>query len=185
MRDVYLTMGLLGAVVMAFPLQEAIPASEIFCGARLLIVPSLVVYAGLALPAVGMLVVGVLGGFLCDLAFLHFELGRVEIGLGWSIVYFVVVGFLASGFQPFFFRGHWWVSIPLSCVAASLYLFLQFLMITFRREDIIFGEVTFWRIVGSGIFASAVAPVVHGTAWFMENRLRRRPRARESGLARR
>lgn len=165
MKTAVLTIGLLLAVFLAFPVQEMIPPVNGFLGARLLLVPALALYAGLALPFPAMVLVCAFAGFLSDLAWLHVDAGRVEIGLGWSIVFFVIAGSLAHGFQPAFLRGHWWIHIPLAVLATSLYLGLQFAMISFRREGFVFGEVTLWRIVGGGLLAGVAAPFIHLVAW--------------------
>ncbi|GAB4171584.1 MAG: hypothetical protein Fur0032_10870 [Terrimicrobiaceae bacterium] len=179
-----MSLGLIVAVFLAFPVQEMIPPIHSFLGARVLLVPALALYAGLALPFPAMVVVCSVAGFLSDLACLHVDAGQVEIGLGWSIVYFVIVGSLAHGFQPAFLRGHWWIHIPLAVVGTSLYLALQFAMISFRREGFVFGEVTMWRILGGGLLAGVASPLIHLVAWRVSSFFDNDAPVREASLTR-
>jgi hypothetical protein len=170
MRAVLTCVGLAAAIFFAFPVQEMLPPVLHFYGARILLVPALFTYGALAFPMPAMLGLAVLTGLLSDLAYLHVAAGRVEIGLGWSIVYFVIAGLLAGGFRPMFLRGHWWIHIPVAVLATSLFLALQFLMITLRREGFVFNEVAAWRIVGSGLMAGLVSPLIHGVVWLAMGR---------------
>lgn len=165
MNAVLAYTGLLLAMALAFPIQEMLPRVLAFYGAPVLLVPALFCYGALQFPAPAMLGLAVFAGFLSDLAYLHVVNGQVEIGLGWSIVFFVITGLVANGFRPMFLRGHWWVHIPLSVFVTSLFLGLQFAMISFRREGFEFSEVVVWRIVGSGLLAGLVSPFIHVIAW--------------------
>ena len=106
------------AVFFALIIQEFIPPVHALHGARVILVPVLFCYAALALPAWAMLLFAVYTGSLTDLMSLQIVDGRVEIALGWSIVFFVVFGLLAHGFQPAFLRGHWWLHLLLGALAA-------------------------------------------------------------------
>lgn len=152
-------------IFLSFPLQELIPPIAVFHGARVMVAPVLFAYGALAFPYPLMLTLAVFTGLLSDLAYLHVVGGVVEIGLGWSIVYYVLFGSLAHGFQPAFQKGHWWIHMPMSFLGTSLYLALQFVMITFRREGIYFGEVTAWRILAPGVMALLLSPLVPLIGW--------------------
>ncbi|MFZ4681388.1 MAG: hypothetical protein ACOYMS_02700, partial [Terrimicrobiaceae bacterium] len=149
------------AVFFALIIQEFIPPVHALNGARVVLVPVLFCYAALAMPAWAMLLFAVYTGFLTDLATLQIVDGRVEIALGWSIVYFVVFGLLAHGFQPAFLRGHWWIHLLLSVLGTCAYLALQYAMICFRREGIVFNELVAWRILAPGLIAAIIAPLLH------------------------
>jgi hypothetical protein len=170
MRAVLAYVAVVASIFMAFPVQEMLPPVLHFFGARILLVPALFTYGALAFPLPAMLGLAVITGLLSDLAYLHVVAGRVEIGLGWSIVYFVIAGLVAGGFRPMFLRGHWWIHIPVAVLVTSMYLALQFLMITLRREGFVFNEVAAWRIVGSGLMAGLVSPFIHGAVWLAMGR---------------
>lgn len=165
MKTVYAFAALVAAVFLAFPIQEMIPPVDAFHGAHVLIVPALFCYAAISLPTPAMLVFAAYTGFLTDLANLNIVSGQVEIGLGWSIVFYVIFGLIVHGFQPAFLRGHWWIPVPLTILCVCLFLFLQFSMITFRRGGLEFNEVAAWRIFGGGLLAGLVSPLVLAAAY--------------------
>jgi hypothetical protein len=158
-------VALMVAIFLAFPFQEMIPAVGGFHGARVLLVPALFVYGALAFPLPATLVLAAYAGFLSDLAYLHVVDGRVEIALGWSIVFFVIVGLVGNGFRPMFMRGHWYVHLPLAVITTSAYLALQFGMLSLRRGGFILDETVIWRIVGSGLIAGFTTPLLQFVAW--------------------
>jgi len=153
------------AIFLALVIQERIPPVDALYGARILLVPAIFCYGALALPGWAMLLLAAFTGLILDLMYLLIIHGQVEIGLGWSIVYFVLFGLFAHGFQPAFRRGKWWLHMLLSAVGTSLYLALQYAMICFRREGLVWNEIVLWRIVGPGLFASLVAMLVYLAAW--------------------
>jgi len=149
------------AIFFAPILQEFIPRVAIFEGARVLLVPMLFCYGALAMPLWAVVLLAAFTGFLTDLWYMQFANGQVEIALGWSIVYFVIFGLLAHGFQPAFLRGHWWLHVVLSALGTSTFLALQYVMICFRRQELIFNEHIAWLILGPGLIAAILSPVVH------------------------
>ncbi len=62
----------------------------------------------------------------------------------------MIFGLLAHGFHPAFQRGHWWLHTLIAAVGTSLYLALQYAMISFRREGFVFNELVVWRILALG-----------------------------------
>ena len=149
------------AVFFALIIQEFIPPVHALNGARVVLVPVLFCYAALAMPAWAMLLFAVYTGLLTDLMYLQIVDGRVEIALGWSIVFYVVFGLLAHGFQPAFLRGHWWLHLLLGALGTCALLALQYAMICFRREGIVFNELVAWRILAPGLIAAIFAPLLH------------------------
>ena len=153
--------GLAVAIFFALVVAEFIPPLHGLNGARVILVPMLFCYGALALPLWAMLPLALYTGLLTDLSSLQVVNGHVEIALGWSIVYFVLFGLFAHGFQPAFFRGHWWLHLLLGAVGTSLFLALQYAMISFRREGFVFNELVAWRILAPGLIAALFAPIVH------------------------
>lgn len=159
-----LTTGLLAAIIGMFViliLEQFIPPLRALNGARVVLLPMLFCYVALAAPTWAVLLMAVYTGLLSDLMYLHIVDGRVEIGLGWSIVYFVFFGLLAHGFQPGFLRGHWWLHVALSAVGTIVLLALQYAMISFRRQGFVFNDLVAWRILAPGLIAAVFAPLVH------------------------
>lgn len=164
MRATVVLLSLFVGVFAAFLFQEALPAVDSLYGARVLFVPAIFCYAAMGLPFPVMLVAAVYTGFLTDLMYLHVVGGQVEIALGWSIVYFVALGCLSNGFRPGMLRGHWWPAIPLGALGTSALLFLQFVMISLRREGFVFEESVVWRIIAPGLLAAIFVPILHMAA---------------------
>jgi len=161
MKDVLGGISFALCIFLALIAQEFIPPVHMLLGAHVLLVPTLFCLAAIAYSPWTMLVLAVFTGFIVDLMNIHIIGGRVEIALGWSIVYFVLLGLLCHGFQPAFLRGRWWIHTCLAVAATSLYLALQYVMISFRREGIVLNEIVFWRIVGPGLIAAVIAPLLY------------------------
>jgi len=141
-------------VFIALLLQQALPPINAFDGARWLFVPTIFCLAAISLPFPAMLAAALFTGFFCDLAYLHVVGGQVEIALGCSIIFFVVLGSIANGFRPSFERGRWWPLIPLSALGTSAFLLLQFAMISLRRQSLEFEAAVAWRILMPGALAA-------------------------------
>jgi hypothetical protein len=84
----------------------------------------------------------------------------VEIAMGWSIVLYAALGALMGGFRPLFQRGRWEIHCLLSGVCTALVVLAEYLMITFRREPVVFlfDKEIWWRIGGSGLVAILLSP---------------------------
>ena len=80
---------LVAAVYTALIAQEFIPPLSFLGGAHLLLVPVLFCYGALWLSFPTMLAFALFTGLLSDLAFLHVVGDHVEIGLGWSVLFYV------------------------------------------------------------------------------------------------
>jgi len=154
---------LFAGVVLAFIIQDALPAMSDFHEAHVLLVPMVFCYAALVLPFAAMLVAAFYTGFLSDLMYLHVVGGRVEIPLGSSIVFFVILGSIASGFQPAMKSRNVWPFVALSGAGTSAYLLLQFLFITFQRGGLLWEPTVSWRILAPGLMAALIAPLFYWT----------------------
>lgn len=140
-------------------------------GARVMLMPIIMFYGALALPVPGMLALAFFGGLMWDAMNTNMTLiwnadhtqiaeGNVEIALGWSIVLYAVLGSLMGGFRPLFQRGRWEIHCLLSGVCTSLIVLSEYLMLTFRREPVVFlfNKDIWWRIGGAGLVAALLSP---------------------------
>jgi hypothetical protein len=131
-------------------------------GARVLLMPLVMFYGALAFPAAGMLALAFLGGLMWDS--LHSQIidGNIEIALGWSIVLYAALGAIMGGFRPLFQRGRWEVHCLLSGICTGIIVLAEYLMITFRREPVVFllNKDIGWRIGGAAIVALLLSPFV-------------------------
>jgi len=148
-------------VFVALLVQQAIPPVHAFEGARWLFVPAIFCLAAISLPFPAMLGAALFTGFLCDLAYLHVVGGQVEIALGCSIIFFVILGSVANGFRPSFERGRWWPLVPLSAVGTSSFLLLQFAMISLRRQSLEIEAAVAWRILLPGALAAVFSVALY------------------------
>jgi hypothetical protein len=150
-------------VVLAIIVQDALPPMTDLHGARILLVPLLFCYAAIVLPFPAMLVAALYTGFLSDLLYLHVVAGKVEIPVGASMVFFVILGCFASGFEPAMKSRNLWPFALLSGVGTSLFLLLQFLAITWHRGGLFWHDTVTWRILAPGLMAALLAPLFHWT----------------------
>jgi hypothetical protein len=129
-------------------------------GSRVLLMPIIMFYGSLALPVPGMLALAFCGGLMWDALNVIAVDGNVEIAMGWSIVLYAVLGALMGGFRPLFQRGRWEIHCLLSGVCTAFIVLAEYLMITFRREPIVFlfDKEIWWRIGGSGLVAVLLSP---------------------------
>jgi hypothetical protein len=155
----------------ALILQHFIPSLSFMYGARVVLLPLVFFYGALALPFSGMLALAFACGFMWDaLTVQVIDVGMgptgarvVEIGIGWSIVLYAVLGALMSGFRPLFQRGRWEIHCLMSGMCTSLIVLAEFLMISVRRAALYnvpfeFSHDIWWRIGGPGLVALVLAP---------------------------
>lgn len=160
---------LFAGVFIAFVVQHALPPMDDLHGARVLLVPLVFCYAAVVLPFPAMLAAAFYTGFFSDLFYLHIADGKVEIPMGVSIVYFVILGCVASGFRNVPEVTRVWMFSLLSGVGTSVFLVLQFLMITWHRGGWEWAGAAAWRIVAPGVLAGLIAPLFHLTASHIDN----------------
>lgn len=140
-------------------------------GTRVLLMPIVMFYGALALPVPGMLALAFCGGLMWDALHASVALawdpqhkhvidGSAEVAMGWSIVLYAVLGALMNGFRPLFQRGRWEIHCLLSGVCTSAIVLSEYLMITFRREPVVFvfNKEIWWRIGGAGLVAVLLSP---------------------------
>ena len=152
---------LVAAIYLALIAQEFIPPLGFLGGAHLLLVPLLFCYGALWLSFPAMLGLAVFTGLLSDLAYLHVIGDRVEIGLGWSILFYVLAGTAMQPLRPLFLAGRWEVHC-LASGAVTLFLLLgQYLMVCLRRGSFMVDGTVFWHITGPAIAALLLAPPVY------------------------
>lgn len=174
MKVAIVTVSLFVAIFAALVLQELIPPVRMFLGARVLLVPLIFCYGGLTLPFSAMLGLALFSGLLSDLANLQVLGDAVEIPVGWSILVYVAIGSICQGLRPLVLRGHWEIHAGMSGLSTSVILMLQFFAISLRRFDgggFVYNEVVFWWILGPGVVALLLAPVLYFVVGFAVGRI--------------
>jgi hypothetical protein len=130
-------------------------------GAHFLLAQIVMLYGALALPFGFALALCFAAGFLWDALNAQMVDSSVEIALGWSIVVYGFLGTVMNGFRPLHLRGRWEVHCIGSALACSFIVLGEYLMITFRRGEFLFGAEIWLRIAGTGLAAALVAPVIY------------------------
>lgn len=151
---------LLVIVFVAQVTQLFLPSLDFMDGAHIYIVPVIVFYGAMALPLSFVLALVFFAGLLLDALTVQVIGTRVEIAFGWSIILYAVLAGLMHGLRPLFMRGRWEVHCILSGVCTSIFLLVQYLMISFRRGSIFFTPEVWWQIGGPGLIAMLIAPLV-------------------------
>lgn len=152
---------LFAAVYVALIAQDFLPAMPFFANARPLLVPIIFCYGALWLPFPAMLGLALWSGLLSDLANLHVIGDQVEIGLGWSILFYAFTGTLLQTLREAFADGRWEIHALASGVLTLLLLAGQYIMVCLRRESFYFDGTVFWHIAGPAIAALLLAPVFY------------------------
>lgn len=154
------TSFLVAAVYLAVLLQDFIPQLAFLDDARIQLVPVVFCYAALWLSFPAMLGFALYTGLLTDLANLHIIGDRVEIGLGWSMLFYVALGTALHTLRPFFLAGRWEIHALASASGTILLLLGQYLMVCLRRESFIFNQTVAAQIAGPALVALLLAPLL-------------------------
>jgi hypothetical protein len=152
---------LFSAVYAGLIAQEFIPPMAFLGGAHLLLVPIVFSYGALWLSFPAMLVLALFTGLLSDLAFLHVVGDRVEIGLGWSMMFYVLVGTALQPLRPLLLGGRWEVHCLASGAVTLVLLLSQYAMVCLRRGSFLFDWTVFWHIAGPAAAALLLAPAAY------------------------
>lgn len=152
---------LAAAIYIALLAQDFIPAVAFMGGARLLIVPLLFCYGALWLPFWGMLVLALYTGLLSDLSQMHVVGDHVEIGLGWTMLFYVFAGTLLQWLREALGGNRWEIHCLSSGVVTLLLLLGQYAMVCFRRESFLFDPAVAWKIFAPPVAALLLAPAAY------------------------
>lgn len=159
---------LFAGVFIAFVVQHALPPMTDLHGARVLLVPLVFCYAAMVLPFPAMLAAAFYTGLFSDLFYLHVAGGEVEIPLGVSIIYFVILGSIAQGFRNGRKASNVWMFALVGGAGTSAFLLMQFLMITWHRGGWEWSGAVPWRVVAPGVMAFLIAPLFHLVASYID-----------------
>ena len=154
-------------IYLALIAQEYLPGLGFLHGARLLIVPALFCCGALTFSFPAMIGLAVFTGLLSDLAVLSTVDDHVEIGLGWSILFYVFTGTALHTLRSIFPAARWEVHCLSAGAITLLLTSFQYSMVCLRRGSFYFDTAVFWHIAGHGLLAIFLAPPV----WFLFNLL--------------
>lgn len=149
---------LFAAVFAAVIVQELLPPLGFLDGARLVLVPLVFCYGALWLPFPLMLVFALYAGLLADLSALRVIDERVEIALGSTMIFYVLIGAALNSLRQRFPDGRWEIHCLSSGLCTLLLLLGQYLMISLRRDSFHFDSTVGWQIAGPALAALLLAP---------------------------
>lgn len=149
------------AAYLAVIVPEFLPAMPFFDGAHILLVPIVVCYGLLWLPFPSGLAFALYAGLLGDLAMLHVDGEHVEIGLGWSMLFYVLLATSLRLLNPSPAKLRWEIHCLASGASTFLLLAGQYLTVCLRREVFAFNGAIFAHLAGPALAALLLAPLVY------------------------
>lgn len=159
-------------VISSTILQQFSPAFEGLHEARVLVVPLVFLCAAVTVNVGPMLLLAFVCGFLWDAQHIlsHHEMdqkmlqvyvdSQADVRFGYSIILYAMMGFIMQGIQPLFREGKWHVSALLSGVAIFVYLFVEYMFITFIRGELILTRALFLKISFTSLLTMFLCPPV-------------------------
>lgn len=131
-------------------------------GARLFLMPVVFFYGALSFSTGRMLFLAFCSGVMWDLIHIQGMEDSGDLGIGWSVIAYGILGTLVSGMRPLFLRGRWEVHCLFSGAGTSVLVLLEYLMLSLRREPLHFefSNLVWGRVFGAGILALIVSPFV-------------------------
>ncbi|MBK1791658.1 hypothetical protein [Persicirhabdus sediminis] len=155
--------------LIASVLQLFSPEFASWSDARIMILPLVFLCAAVTLDIAPMLALAFFCGFIWDAQNALASAGGDEsvytqpaevLRFGYSIFLYGAMGMLMHGIQPLFRMGKWQVSTLLSGIAIFLYLWAEYLLLTFIRGELIFPIEVLKKISYSAILCMLISPLI-------------------------
>jgi cell shape-determining protein MreD len=171
--------------LLAFALEELIPAIPLAQNARLFIAPVFFFCASVAVPFPVMLLLAFMTGFLWDARYLQISevdaaveamagfgeatavagynpaiSSGMDLRFGVSILVFGVIGLLMQGIRPLFRKVRWELPVLMVGFVTALWLSLQYLLITFLRGDLFFVFPVLSKLITTTLMSMLLSPLI-------------------------
>ena len=162
-------LSVLALLLVAFVLRQFIPVFPGFYHVRFFLVPLIFICAAVTLDVIGMLLLSFVCGLLWDAQHTILPVvGDPEVytevaatlKFGYSIFLFAIAGFVMQGVQPLFREGKWQVSVLVTGVALFLYLFIELMLLSFVRGQVVLTGDTLRFIFFSSVLTMLFSPLV-------------------------
>lgn len=178
-------LSVIALLFISFFVEEFVPAIEIAQNARLFLTPVFFFCAAVAVPFPIMLLLAFMTGFVWDARYAQIvsldkateQLAQVSsmggvggysasiadgtMGFGSSIVLFGVLGCLMQGIRPLFKKGRWELPVFMVGFVTSIWLLLQFLIMTFLRGNLFFPQEVWLKMVSDTLMAMLASPLIY------------------------
>ncbi|ALJ56804.1 hypothetical protein AMD24_00638 [Candidatus Xiphinematobacter sp. Idaho Grape] len=161
MRSISLLIIFSVSTLSSFIIQDCLPPLNGLQPTHILLTPILFTYGALSLPFSAMLVLAAFTGFFTDLSTFQVVSGTIEIGIGWSILAYSVLGALVQHVRDkTLLRGVWWLHPFLSAVCTFSLLSFHYIAIALHRDGIIFNTTVVWKVCLPAMIAFLLSPVI-------------------------
>lgn len=165
-------------LLIAFLVQQFVPAFSGLSHARFLIVHLVFLCCAVTVTTPTMLLLAFIGGLLWDAqCYLAPIVADTEVyshpveslRFGYSIILFGVAGFLMQGLNPVFRQGKWQFSAILSGIAIFLYLAAEFIVISFIRGDFTITRSILRLMFYTSILTMTLSPIIFWILYQISN----------------
>jgi hypothetical protein len=171
---------------LSFAVEEFVPVVGVAHNARLFITPIFFFCASVAVPFPVMLLLAFTTGFVWDARYMEVVsldsgaerlaqitsfggfsgygagmVGGGELGFGYSIILFGVLGSLMQGIRPLFRKGRWELPVLMVGFVTVIWLLVQYVVLTFLRGDMFFPNEMWVKTVSVTLMAMLASPLFY------------------------
>jgi len=169
------------STLSSFILQDLLPLNGLQ-STYVLLPPILFTYGALSLRFSSMLALAAFTGFFTDLSTFQVVSGTIEIGIGWSIIAYSILGMLVQYIgDKTLLQGLWWPHPFLSAVCTFSLLSFHYVLIALHRDSIFFNvnANTLWKVLVPTMISFLLSPVIGAPFMLLETILLSRRQTRQ------
>lgn len=149
------------STLLSLIIQDCVPPLNGLPSTYILFPPILFTYGALSLRFAHMLALAAFTGFFTDLSAFQVVSGTIEIGIGWSIVAYSMLGTLMQYIRDkILLREFWWPHSLLSAMCTFSLLSLHYVVIALHRDGISFNVNVLWRVCVPTVTSCLLFPVI-------------------------
>ncbi len=168
-------------MLLAFALEEFIPAVSLAHHARLFLAPVCFFCSSVAVSFPMMLGLAFMTGLIWDARYLPLmsvdagveqvasasmatggtSFTGSDLGFGASILVFGVLGMVMQGIRPLFRRGRWELPVLMVGAVVVVWLLVQYLLMTFLRGEVFFPRELWMKVVSDALMAMLASPLIY------------------------
>jgi hypothetical protein len=161
MRPTCLLSILSVSTLFSFITQDCLPPLNGPKPTYILSLPILFTYGALSIRFPPMLALAAFTGFFTDLSTFQVVSGTVEIGIGWSIIVYSVLGTLMQYIRDkTLLQELWWPHPLLSALCTFSLLSFHYIVIALHRDSISFNVNVFWKVFVPTVTSFLLFPVI-------------------------
>jgi hypothetical protein len=151
-------------LALSFVGQEFLPAIEWAYYSRLLLVHTMFYCVAVTVPYPMMLLLAAVTGFVWDARY-HVPVyapgsSQPELGFGFTMLLFGLLGSVIQGVRPLFRRGRWELPVFLIGICTLAGLVIQYLVISFHRGGLFLSAEMWFQMLMTSLFSMLAAPLI-------------------------